>query len=84
GEAKQKDLIFYAVLPAMFRGSLADPQLTFAPGALLRSRGRVIDASSIFSSQRKNHDVDIVFIQSKRSESFDLGDFLKFKASVFR
>ncbi len=29
GEAKQKDLIFYAVLPAMFRGSLADPQLTF-------------------------------------------------------
>ncbi|MBP1522042.1 hypothetical protein IVW58_24440 [Salmonella enterica subsp. enterica serovar Worthington] len=30
GEAKQKDLIFYAVLPAMFRGSLADPQLTFA------------------------------------------------------
>ncbi|MDI5036169.1 AIPR family protein, partial [Salmonella enterica subsp. enterica serovar Montevideo] len=42
------------------------------------------DASSIFSSQRKNHDVDIVFIQSKRSESFDLGDFLKFKASVFR
>ncbi len=42
------------------------------------------DASSVFSSQRKNHDVDIVFIQSKRSESFDLGDFLKFKASVFR
>ncbi|EMA0029684.1 hypothetical protein U1K17_004545, partial [Salmonella enterica] len=47
GEAKQKDLIFYAVLPAMFRGSLADPQLTFAPGALLRSRGRVIDALDI-------------------------------------
>lgn len=46
-EAKQKDLIFYAVLPAMFRGSLADPQLTFAPGALLRSRGRVIDALDI-------------------------------------
>ncbi len=31
----------------MFRGSLADPQLTFAPGALLRSRGRVIDALDI-------------------------------------
>ncbi|ELO71009.1 hypothetical protein SEEE2651_21667, partial [Salmonella enterica subsp. enterica serovar Enteritidis str. 76-2651] len=30
-----------------FRGSLADPQLTFAPGALLRSRGRVIDALDI-------------------------------------
>ncbi|MGJ7055639.1 AIPR family protein [Morganella morganii] len=42
------------------------------------------DAVSVFSSQRKNHDVDIVFIQSKRSESFDLGDFLKFKESIFR
>lgn len=42
------------------------------------------DAASVFSSQRKNHDVDIVFIQSKRSESFDLGDFLKFKESIFR
>ncbi|MFA8237273.1 intermembrane phospholipid transport protein YdbH family protein, partial [Salmonella enterica] len=30
-----------------FRGSLADPQLTFAPCALLRSRGRVIDALDI-------------------------------------
>lgn len=42
------------------------------------------DAASEFSSQRKNHDVDIVFIQSKRSESFDLGDFLKFKESISR
>ncbi|WP_428978761.1 AIPR family protein [Brenneria tiliae] len=42
------------------------------------------DANSVYSSQRKNHDVDIVFIQSKRSESFDLGDFLKFKESIFR
>ncbi|EMJ5764142.1 AIPR family protein [Klebsiella oxytoca] len=42
------------------------------------------DATTVFSSQRKNHDVDIVFIQSKRSESFDLGDFLKFKESIFR
>lgn len=42
------------------------------------------DAASVFSSQRKNHDVDIVFIQSKRSEYFDLGDFLKFKESIFR
>ncbi|NAT78510.1 AIPR family protein [Dickeya dadantii] len=42
------------------------------------------DATSVYSSQRKNHDVDIVFIQSKRSESFDLGDFLKFKESIFR
>lgn len=42
------------------------------------------DAESVFSSQRKNHDVDLVFIQSKRSEGFDLGDFLKFKASILR
>lgn len=47
GEAKQDDLIFYAKLPAQLSGSLADPQLTFAPGALLRSRGRVIDSLDI-------------------------------------
>lgn len=42
------------------------------------------DANSIFSTDRKNHDVEVVFIQAKRSESFDLGDFLKFKESIFR
>ncbi len=42
------------------------------------------DAKSIFSSNRKNHDVEVVFIQAKRSESFDLGDFLKFKESILR
>jgi len=42
------------------------------------------DANSIFGADRKNHDVEVVFIQAKRSESFDLGDFLKFKESVFR
>lgn len=47
GEAKQDDLIFYAVLPTQLTGSLADPQLTFEPGALLRSRGRVIDSLDI-------------------------------------
>jgi len=40
------------------------------------------DAVSIFKSDRKNHDVEILFIQAKRSDSFDLGDFLKFKESV--
>lgn len=40
------------------------------------------DAKTIFKSDRKNHDVELVFIQSKRSESFDLGEFLKFKESV--
>lgn len=42
------------------------------------------DAKSVFKSDRKNHDVEIVFIQSKRSESFDLGDFLKFKESILK
>ncbi|XTZ40343.1 YdbH family protein [Salmonella enterica] len=47
GEAKQGDLIFYAVLPARLSGKPDEPQLTFAPGALLRSRGRVIDSLNI-------------------------------------
>lgn len=47
GEAKQNDLIFYAVLPANLTGSLADPQLAFEPGALLRSRGRIINSLNI-------------------------------------
>jgi hypothetical protein len=47
GEAKQNDLILYAMLPAKLTGSLNDPQLAFEPGALLRSRGRVIDSLNI-------------------------------------
>ena len=47
GEAKQNDLILYARLPAKLTGSLYDPQLTFEPGALLRSRGRIIDSLDI-------------------------------------
>lgn len=42
------------------------------------------DASVVFNSERKNHDVEIIFVQSKRSESFDLGDFLKFKESILK
>lgn len=42
------------------------------------------DAKSIFKADRKNHDVEVIFIQSKRSDSFDLGDFLKFKESILR
>lgn len=42
------------------------------------------DAQGIFASARRNHDVDFVFIQAKRSEGFDLGDFLKFKEGVLR
>ncbi|KFC10036.1 hypothetical protein GTGU_00684 [Trabulsiella guamensis ATCC 49490] len=47
GEAKQGDLIFYAKLPAELSGPLTSPQLAFEPGALLRSRGRVIDSLNI-------------------------------------
>ncbi|WP_054180033.1 YdbH family protein [Trabulsiella odontotermitis] len=47
GEAKQGDLIFYAKLPAELSGPLSSPQLAFEPGALLRSRGRVIDSLNI-------------------------------------
>jgi len=42
------------------------------------------DAESIFKTDRKNHDVEVAFIQAKRGESFELGDFLKFKESILR
>lgn len=42
------------------------------------------DATAIFATAKRNHDVEVAFIQSKTSESFDLGDFLKFKESVLR
>jgi len=42
------------------------------------------DAEKVFLSSRKNHDVDVLFIQAKRSDGFDLGDFLKFKESILR
>lgn len=44
----------------------------------------VEDAKSIFASPRRNHDVDMLFVQAKRSENFDLGDFLKFKEGILR
>lgn len=44
----------------------------------------VEDTQVLFSSSRRNHDVDILFVQAKRSESFDLGDFLKFKEGILR
>lgn len=42
------------------------------------------DVQTAFATPRRNHDVDAVFIQAKRSEGFDLGDFLKFKEGVHR
>src|SRR5271154_5717704 len=44
----------------------------------------VEDTQAIFESQRRNHDVDIMFVQAKRSEGFDLGEFLKFKEGILR
>lgn len=42
------------------------------------------DAQSLFSEAKRNHDVEVLFVQAKRSESFDLGDFLKFKESILK
>lgn len=44
----------------------------------------VEDAQKTFEGPRRNHDVDVLFVQAKRSEGFDLGDFLKFKEGILR
>ena len=40
------------------------------------------DAITIFKKDRRNIEVELVFVQAKTSESFDLGDFLKFKEGI--
>jgi hypothetical protein len=42
------------------------------------------DTKAIFATPKRNHDVDAVFVQAKRTEGFDLGDFLKFKEGILR
>lgn len=42
------------------------------------------DTKAIFATPKRNHDVDVVFVQAKRTEGFDLGDFLKFKEGILR
>lgn len=42
------------------------------------------DTSAIFRLPKRNHDVDVIFVQAKRTEGFDLGDFLKFKEGILR
>lgn len=42
------------------------------------------DTSAIFELPKRNHDVDVIFVQAKRTEGFDLGDFLKFKEGILR
>jgi hypothetical protein len=44
----------------------------------------VEDAESVFDGTKRNHEVEVIFIQAKTSDSFDLGDFLKFKESIVR
>jgi hypothetical protein len=47
GEAKYNHLVLYAILPAQLSGPLSDPKISFAPGSLLRSHGRLIDSLNI-------------------------------------
>ncbi|MCB1047535.1 MAG: AIPR family protein [Calditrichaeota bacterium] len=42
------------------------------------------DTETIFAHERRNNDVEMIFVQAKTSDGFDLGDFLKFKESVLR
>ena len=42
------------------------------------------DVNEILKKERKNIDVELVFVQAKTSEAFDLGDFLKFKDAILR
>src|SRR5690606_34471593 len=82
----------YAVLATKMIGTVEVEDVTTGSGddgtdgiAILINEELVVsdeDAKSIFSTDRKNHDVEIVFVQSKRGETYDLGDFLKFKESI--
>lgn len=47
GESKLAALQFYASLPGTLTGSLLDPQLRIAPGALLRMRGRLLSTLEV-------------------------------------
>lgn len=46
--------------------------------------GSTENANALFQVDRRNRDVEIVLIQAKTSESFDLGEFLKFKEACLR
>lgn len=82
----------YSIMSAKMIGPIEIENVTTGEGddgtdgiAILINEELVIsdeDAISVFKSERKNQDVEVVFIQSKRSESYDLGDFLKFKESI--
>jgi hypothetical protein len=84
----------FCILTNAFSGGFDIDDVTTGPGddgvdgiAIIVDEEHVMsaeDARKIFISPRRNRVVDIIFIQSKRSESFDLGDFLKFKESILR
>ena len=42
------------------------------------------ECEKLFKGDRKNHDVELVFIQAKSGEAYDLGEFLKFKEAILR
>ncbi len=42
------------------------------------------DAKLALDKERRNNDVEIAFVQAKRSERYDLGEFLKFKDATLR
>ena len=94
-EAKQfEKFAAYSVISSRFSGSFDLDDVVTGDGdegidgvAIAIDEGitaSIEDARSVFVSPRRNHDVDMVFIQAKRSEAFDLGDFLKFKEGVLR
>lgn len=84
----------YSILSSKMVGPIEVENITTSEGddgtdgiAILINEELIIsdgDALSVFKSERKNQDVEVIFIQSKRSESYDLGDFLKFKESINR
>lgn len=94
-EAKQfEKFAAYSVLSSRFSGSFDLDDVVTGDGdegidgvAIVIDEvitASIEDAESVFISPRRNHDVEMVFIQAKRSEAFDLGDFLKFKEGVLR
>lgn len=94
-EAKQfEKFAAYSVLSSRFSGSFDLDDVVTGDGdegidgvAIVIDEtitASIEDAESVFVSPRRNHDVEMVFIQAKRSEAFDLGDFLKFKEGVLR
>ena len=53
-------------------GIVVDEELVLTPD----------DAILIFESNKKKHDAEIIFLQAKTSDKFDLGEYLKFESSI--